>query len=190
MGGDGSPPGRTGQGVGVNRFADVDALLRSTSQAFHATVRAALAGDRDHAAEVLAGAPARGELVRTASDSLRARTWVPAPQLRRELQFVAGIAHLASLIDQLADRVAAGGSQPPSPWLTLELSVLLDTGDRRFRQLLDAGCTADLDPTYRGCAAALFEVVDHAAGDQSPTAALCGALATALLQVSRQAAAA
>ncbi|MFD1826484.1 MULTISPECIES: hypothetical protein [Mumia] len=89
------------------------------------------------------------------------------------------------MIDELAREVTLGSAEPAGPWLTLELSVLLQTGDRRFRQLLDAGPTGDL-----GCAAALFEVVDHSTRDQSPLAALSGALATALLQVSRQAAAA
>ncbi|MFD1826485.1 MULTISPECIES: hypothetical protein [Mumia] len=39
----------------MNRYADVDALLRSTSHAFHDAVRAALTADRDHADAVLAG---------------------------------------------------------------------------------------------------------------------------------------
>ncbi|MBW9206351.1 hypothetical protein KV097_10375 [Mumia sp. zg.B17] len=173
----------------MNRYADIDALLRSSSHAFHDAVRAALTGDREHAGAVLAGSQARHDLARAAEETLRERTWVPAPQLARELQLISGIVRVATVTDRLAAQVVMN-PEPPGPWLALELTVLLDTGDRRFRQLLDTGSTATLDPSSRGCAARLFEVADHSVGDASPTAALCGVLATALLQVSRQAAAA
>ena len=65
--------------------------------------------------------------------------------------------------------------------------MLLDAGDRRLRQLADGPIGPALDPAYRGCGSALFEVADHAVHDRSATLVLCSELATTLLQASRHA---
>lgn len=173
----------------MNRYADIDALLRTTDEAFAATLHAVLDGDRHAAAVVLHGSPQRRELLTTAQGALRARPWVPAPQLAHELRFVSEVGRLGGLVDRLARHVVAGGDPIRlSPSRRMEVAVLLDAGDRRFRQLIDGAVAGGLDPAYRGCAAALFEVADHASRDRSTTVVLCGALAAGLLQASRYAA--
>jgi hypothetical protein len=170
----------------VNRYAEIDALIRTTDEAFRATLHAALDGDRHAAREVLHGSAERRDLLAAAQRLLRARAWVPAPQRERELRFVVDVGHLGCLVDRLARHLVAGGDPIRlSPSRRMELAVLLDAGGRRFRQLADGPVGGSLDATYRGCAATLFEVADHAAHDRSTTVVLCGALAAGLLQASR-----
>ena len=178
-----------GQGDGVNRYADIDALIRATEEAFQATLHAVLDRDRHAAREVLRGSAHRRDLLLASQRTLRSRAWVPAPQLGQELRFVAEIGHLGGVVDRLARHVVAGGDPVRlSPSRRMEVAVLLDAGERRFRQLAEGAVAGGLDPSYRGCAAALFEVAERASRDRSMSIILCGALAAGLLQASRYAA--
>lgn len=174
----------------MNRYADIDSLINATDEAFQTALHALLDGDRHAARQVLHGSAQRRDLLAAAQDALRARAWVPAPQLGHELRFVAEIGHLGGLVDRLARHVVAGGDPVRlSPSRRMEVAVLLDAGERRFRHLADGAVAGGLDPSYRGCAAALFEVADRASRDRSVSIVLCGALAAGLLQASRCAAA-
>ncbi|HTW18325.1 MAG TPA: hypothetical protein VMF51_24590 [Nocardioides sp.] len=175
----------------MNRYADVESLIRATDQAFQATLHAVLDGDRHGAREVLQGAAHRRGLVDTAQAALRARPWVPKPQLVAELRFVVEVGRLGDLVEDLARHVVSG-SDPArlSPSRRLEVAALLDAGERRFHHLADGVIAGGLDPTYRGCAATLYAVADRAGRDHSATVELCGGLAAGLLRVSRYAAAA
>ena len=186
--GDGWP---AGQGESVNRYADIDSLIRATDEAFQATLHAVLDGDRHAGRLVLHGSSQRRDLLAAARCALRARAWVPSPQLGQELRYVAEIGHLGGVVDRLARHVVAGGDPVRlTPSRRMEVAVLLDAGERRFRQLAEGAVAGGLDPSYRGCAATLFEVADRASRDRSISMALCGALAAGLLQASRCAAAA
>jgi hypothetical protein len=165
------------------------ALLDSTGSAFGSTLHAALDDDRHAARDVLRGSAARRELLHAAQDAVRERSWVPAPQLANELQFVADIGRVGDLVDHLARHIVAGGDRRPlTPARRMEIAVLLDAGGRRLRQLADGPIGPGLDPSYRGCGSALFEVADRGARDRSATVVLCAALAVLLLQASRHAA--
>ncbi len=173
----------------MNNYAEIDHLLRTTSEAFRAALHAVLDGDKQAARDVLHRSAGRRALVTAARDTLTGRAWVPAPQLANELQFVADIGRVGELVDQLARQVVAGVEHEPlSPTRRLEVSVLLDAGTRRLRQLADGPIGPGLDPEYRGCGCALFEVADRGAHDRSSTMARCSALAATLLQASRHAA--
>lgn len=175
----------------MNRYADIDTLIRSTDQAFRATLHAVLDGDRHAARMVLHGSSQRRDLLAAATDVLRARAWVPAHQVAKEVRFVAEIGHLGDLVDQLARHVVAGGDPVRlAPSRRMEVAVLLDAGERRFRQLAEGPIAGGLDSAQRGCAATLFEIVDRASQDRSISIVLCGALAAGLLQASRRASAA
>jgi hypothetical protein len=172
---------------GVNFHAEIDDLLRSTDDAFRTTLHAVLDADEEAARGVLRGSAERRALLFTAQHALRRRRWVPAPQLASELQFVADIGRIGELVDALARRVIEG-RRSLGPVQRLEVSVLLDAGGRRLRQLRERPAGPGLDPAYRGCGCALFEVADRAARDRSMTVVLCADLAAALLQASRHAA--
>ncbi len=86
------------------RYADVDALVRSTRSALQRCLRAVLDGDADAAGEVLETGPARRALRTEAELTLRSRAWVPAPQVQEELRFVAAVGHVDALLDDLARR--------------------------------------------------------------------------------------
>lgn len=173
----------------MNRYAEVDSLIRATDEAFRTTLHAVLDGDREAARQVLHGSAGRRRLVAGAQETLRARAWVPAPQVGHEVRFVAEIGHLGGLVDRLARHVVAGGDPTRlSPSRRMEVAVLLDAGERRFRQLGDGAVAGGLDPAYRGCTASLFAVADRASRDRSTTIVLCGALAAGLLQAARFAA--
>ncbi|NYG57275.1 hypothetical protein BJ980_000198 [Nocardioides daedukensis] len=167
---------------------DFDRALFSTADAFCDTLHAVLDEDLHRAREVLKGSAVRRRLVRAAVDSVRDQAWVPARQLNERLQFVDDVSRANALIDQLARRVVSR-DDPVSltPARRMEVAVLLDAGGRRLRQLADGPVGPALDPAYRGCGAALFEVADHGERDASLTIALCGALAVVLLQASRHA---
>ncbi len=172
----------------MNLHAEIDDLLRTTDDAFCATLHAVLDGDREAARTVLRGSAVRRSQVTAAQEALRARRWVPGPQLASELQYVADVAHVGDLLDALARRAVAGRPGHLSPVQRMEVSVLLDAGSRRIRQLRERPAGPGLDPAYRGCGCALFEVADRAVRDRSVTIVLCADLAAALLQASRHAA--
>lgn len=172
----------------MNFHAEIDELLRTTDDAFRATLHAALDGDTEAAREVLRASAGRRRQVAMAQEALRGRRWVPAPQMASELQYVADIADVGDLLDALARRVVAGRGGHLSPVQRMEVSVLLDAGTRRIRQLRERPAGPGLDPAYRGCGCALFEVADRAGRDRSMTVVLCADLAAALLQASRHAA--
>lgn len=184
----------------MNRTAEVDALLRHVADAFRATLHATLDGDRDGAREVADGTAGRRGLADAAHAMLTARRWVPAPQLERERAFVDGVDRIGELVEDLAAAVADGALHALTPTAQLELTVLLDVGDRRLRQLIDGAVTPEAHATYRGCAAALIDIAGHSAGDPTGDPALrtagasvtarCSLLAAALLVAGRQAAAA
>jgi hypothetical protein len=173
----------------VDKPSEIDALLRSTDDAFRATLHAVLEGDRHAAREVLHGSAARRAVLIAAQDALRARSWVPAPQLANELQYVADVGRIGAIVDQVARHVVEGGERRPlTPARRMEVAVLLDAGGRRLHQLADGPVGPGLDPSYRGTGSALFEVADRGARDRSATVVLCAALAVTLLQASRHAA--
>ncbi|WP_122817426.1 hypothetical protein [Nocardioides pantholopis] len=175
----------------MNRYAEIDALLRSTHQAFLTSLHAVLEADRGSAAAVLAGARLRQAQVADAEAALRRRAWVPAPQLARELAFVAGIARLGAATDRLAAHTAGADAAPaPSPALSRELTALADAGDRRFRQLIAGASGGGPNRFDQGCARALFEIADHSSLAAAPVVELCAGVAIALLDVGRQAQAA
>jgi hypothetical protein len=175
----------------VQITADLDHLLRTTTGAFRDVLHAVLDADAALARVVLKGSAARRDLVRAASDDPRARPWVPAPQLGEQLQFVADVARVGDLVDELARHVVAD-DDPVSltPARRMEVAVLLDAGGRRLQQpgrVLAGPSGPVMDPAYRGCGAALFEVADHGGRDASSVVETCGVLAAVLLQASRHA---
>ncbi|QIG43844.1 hypothetical protein G5V58_14660 [Nocardioides anomalus] len=168
--------------------ADLDALLRTTSAAFCDVLHAVLDDDVPRAREVLKGSATRRRLVATAGDDLRSHPWVPAPQLNDQLQFVDDIRRVGDLVDQLARHVVAADDRVAvTPARRMEVAVLLDAGHRRLHQLLAGPSGPAMDPAYRHCGAALFEVADHGGRDASVVVEACGALAALLLQASRHA---
>jgi hypothetical protein len=173
---------------------DLDLLLRSTHDAFHDALRSLLDGDRHVARRVLSGSAARRAAVSAAQVSLRGRWQEPMtgrdrPRLVNELQFVADVGQVGRLVDHVARHVVAEG-EPGTLTGTqrIDVETLLVAGERRLRQVADRSVGPSLDPVYRGCGGALFEVADRAARSRSTTATLCAALAVTLLQASRHAA--
>lgn len=169
--------------------ADLDALIRSTAGAFRAVLHAVLDEDAGSAREVLEGSAARRRLVAAAGEDLRAQPWVPAPQLGEQLQFVDDLGRVGDLVDRLARHVVAADDPVVlTPARRTEVAVLLDAGGRRLAQLLAGPSGPALDPAYRGCGSALFEVADHGGRDASVVVMCCGDLAAELLRASRHAA--
>jgi len=167
---------------------DLDLLLRETAGGFRDVLHAVLDEDPARARGVLLASSVRRELVRADSDELSARPWVPAPQLCAQLQFVADVARVGDLVDDLARQVVrADDAVELTPTRRMEVAVLLDTGGRRLRQLMAGPSAPVMDPAYRGCGAALFEVTDHGGRDASSLVETCGVLAAVLLQASRHA---
>ena len=171
----------------MNLTSDHDRLLRSTEDAFSATLHALLDEDAHAARGVLRGSAPRRRLLAATQAAVREQRWVPGPQLGNELQYVADLGRVNQLVDVIARLVVAG---PPrlSPACRMEVAVLLDAGGRRLRQLQDGPVGPGLDPSYRGCGGALFEVADYGGRDASAVLQLCGAVAVTLLQASRHAA--
>ncbi|WP_345455052.1 hypothetical protein [Nocardioides marinquilinus] len=172
----------------MNITADLDVLLRSTDRAFREALHAVLDDDVPRAREVLRGSAGRRRLAAAAADELRSRPWVPAPQLTEQLQFVDDLRRIGDLVDHVARHVVAAEDPVAlTPSRRTEVTVLLDAGGRRLRQLQAGPSGPALDPAYRGCGAALFEVADHGGRDASAVVGTCGALAVLLLQASRHA---
>jgi hypothetical protein len=168
--------------------ADLDVLLRATDRAFCEALHAVLDDDVPRAREVLKGSAGRRRLAAAAADELRERPWVPAPQLAEQLQFVDDVRRIGDLVDHVARHVVAADDPVAlTPSRRVEVTVLLDAGGRRLRQLQAGPAGPALDPGYRGCGAALFEVADHGGRDASAVIGCCGALAVLLLQASRHA---
>jgi hypothetical protein len=168
--------------------ADLDALLRGTSQAFCDALRAVLDADPAQAREVLRGSAPRRRLVAAAGAELRSHPWVPAPQLVDQLRFVDDIGRVGDLVDQLARHVVAHDDPVElTAARRAEVAALLEAGHRRLHQLLAGPSGPALDPAYRHCGAALFEVADHGGRDSSVVVETCGALAALLLEASRHA---
>ncbi|MXG90555.1 hypothetical protein [Nocardioides flavescens] len=168
--------------------ADLDHLLRETASAFRDVLHAVLDDDLGRARSVLAASAVRRDLARAATDELRARPFVPAPQLCAQLQFVADVSRVGDLVDDLARQVVrADDAVELTPARRMEVAVLLDAGGRRLQQLLAGPAGPVMDPAYRGCGAALFEVADHGGRDASSVVETCGVLAAVLLQASRHA---
>jgi hypothetical protein len=171
----------------VNQGADQVRFIQSIRDAFAAALRAVLDGDAHAAREVLRGSAHRRRLLAATQSAIRARPWAPGPQLENELQYVADLGRVGQLVDELA-RLVVEGEPPPTPTRQMELAVLLDAGTRRLTQLLDRPLGPGLDPAYRGCGGALFEVADHGGRDSCELMRLCGSLAVTLLHASRHAA--
>jgi hypothetical protein len=174
-------------GDDVNHSSDHDRLLHSTADAFTATLHALLDEDAHTARGVLRGSAPRRRLLAATQAVVREQHWAPGPQLGTELQYLADLGRVNQLVDVIARLVVTG---PPAltPAHCMEVAVLLDAGSRRLRQLQDGPVGPGLDPSYRGCGGALFEVADHGGRDASAVLQLCGALALTLLQASRHAA--
>jgi hypothetical protein len=171
----------------VNHSSDHDRLLHSVTDALTDALHAVLDEDVHAARGVLRGSAARRRLLAATQATVRDQRWIPGPQLGNELQYVADIGRLSQLVDAVA-RVVVVGPPTLSPAARMEVAVLLDAGSRRLRQLQDGPVGPGLDPSYRGCGGALFEVADHGARDRSTVLRLCAALAVTLLQASRHAA--
>ena len=172
----------------MNITADLDLLLRSTAGALRDALLAVLDDDVARARGVLHGSAARRRLVTSAEDDLRAHPWVPAPQLHAQLQFVADLGRVGELVDLVARHVVAADDPVVlTPARRVEVTALLEAGEARLRQLLVGPSGPAMDPAYRGCGTTLFQVVDHAGGDDSVVVGTCGALAAVLLQASRHA---
>jgi hypothetical protein len=171
----------------VNPSSDHERLLDSTAAAFAATLHALLDGDVHGARVVLRGSAPRRRLLTATQSVVREQRFAPGPQLGNELQYVADLSRVNQLVDVIARLVVTG---PPNltPANRMEIAVLLDAGTRRLHQLQDGPVGPGLDPSYRGCGGALFEVADHGGRDASAVLQLCGALAVTLLQASRHAA--
>ncbi|WP_122816263.1 hypothetical protein [Nocardioides pantholopis] len=168
--------------------SDLHCLLSSTTRAFEKTLRAVLDGDKPAARQVLRGSAGRRRARAAASDAVRTKVWVPVPLLVEQLQFVADLGRVGDLVDQLARHVVGGGdSTPLSPARRMEVTVLLDAGRRRLRQLDDGPVAAGLEPGYRSCGDDIREVAHRCSRDRSATLALCSALAATLLHASRHA---
>jgi len=167
---------------------DLHDLLSSTTRAFEKTLHAVLDGDKPAARQVLRGSPGRRRARAVVTDLVRAQPHVPMPRLLDELQFVADLGRVGDLVDLLARHVVGGGDTVPlTPARRMEVTVLLDAGARRLRQLRDGALGPDLAPGYRSCGNALREVAVRGSGDRSATLTLCSALAVALGQASRHA---
>lgn len=172
----------------MNTIASVDHLLRSTTDAFHGALHAVLEDDVHRARQVLKDSATRRLLAETAGDAIRTHVLVPAPRLADQLQFVADITQVGRLVDELARQVVEAEDRLAlSPTQRLEVAVLLDAGERRLRQLTEGPVGPSMDPAYRGCGSALFEVADHGGRDSSSVVMVCAALAVVLLQASRHA---
>lgn len=166
---------------------DLHDLLTSTTRAFEKTLHAVLDGDKPAARQVLRGSAGRRRTRAVVIDRIRTQPRAAMPRLLDELQFVADLGMVGDLIDQLARHVVGGGDTVPlSPARRMEVTVLLDAGARRLRQLDDA-LVPGLEPDYRSCGNALREVAVRASTDRSATLALCAALAAALIHASRHA---
>ncbi|GAB3253169.1 hypothetical protein GCM10027425_12240 [Alteromonas gracilis] len=172
----------------MNITADLDALIRTTSEDFRAALTAVLDQDVVPARVVLAGSERRRRLAEAAVEDLRAHPWVPAPQLGEQLRFVDDIVRLGEQVEELARTVVLDGvGAPLSASRREHVALLRDAGHRRLRQLLEGPRGPALDPEYRGCGAMLFEIVDHGDHEADVRLSRCCALAGLLLQASRHA---
>jgi hypothetical protein len=174
----------------VNNHADLNRLLRCTTEAFQTVLRAVLDADRHAAREVLHGSAHRRALVEQTMHARAGHPWAPPPQVASELQFVSDIGEVGRLVDDLARQTAAAEDRELrlTPGQQMEVAVLLDAGSRRLRRLTDGLLGPGLSADDRGCGSALFEVADHEALDRAEVVVLCAALATTLLQATRHAA--
>lgn len=171
----------------VNTSADLSHLLSSTTDAFGTSLHALLDADRHQARQVLRASLDRRTLAAETARACRDHAWVPAPQLHGELRYVADIARVGALCDDLAREIVGSDSVRLLPTQRMEAAVLLDAGGQRLRQLADGAAGSASCHGYRRCGSALAEVADRGGRDRSTTMVLCGALAVVLLQASRHA---